>query len=525
VTDIVQDTGDLSIWYAAGLVSNVILKNTHSGTFGHWFSYFGADKITGPVLRVSLAACDADPNVLYALVVEPETNATVEGHLKGVYRSTDRAKNWTRIFDDSDDANMGNEGKHTCAIACDPLHPEHLIFGLKHAQESCDATSNDPSFHEVDGGHADYNFILFRSGQTSVVIANDGGYYIYDPIQKTVDDSGNLLGINAMFLETAQGGFASSRSLPQLFIAGLVDNGLVRGNASGILELMVGKTDGGKVSVMPENPDVMAASANGDTHIAGVTTDVFHWLDFSAGLPSQGDENFPAMLIDPTPGQLQPLLFTHSQAASHDYIYYRNFLNSLTPEWLFASFDGVPGEISNIDHTTDPHSHTLILTVKGDQRLFKISCPRDQLGFFPRTDITPPPVPLTGSDAHANADKSHLQPHTLYYTTANARPSQAFVSVDDGAHWSNVTGDLPTGASDPDFLKLIGNPSNLNQLFLATKRGVYRTNTGGAHWFKYSDGLRLDEHVQDIVINFDNQSPPTLYIATRGRGFWQILVK
>jgi hypothetical protein len=41
------------------------------------------------------------------------------------------------------------------------------------------------------------------------------------------------------------------------------------------------------------------------------------------------------------------------------------------------------------------------------------------------------------------------------------------------------------------------------------------------HWQDYSDGLRYHEQVDDIVINFDNVTKPTLYIATRGRGFWR----
>lgn len=71
-----------------------------------------------------------------------------------------------------------------------------------------------------------------------------------------------------------------------------------------------------------------------------------------------------------------------------------------------------------------------------------------------------------------------------------------------------------------DFVKLIVNPRNVGQMFLATSKGVYRTDTAGFHWYLYSEGLRLNEEVDDIVINVHGLDRPILYIGTR-RGFWQ----
>jgi len=131
-------------------------------------------------------------------------------------------------------------------------------------------------------------------------------------------------------------------------------------------------------------------------------------------------------------------------------------------------------------------------------------------------------------DAHANADKSTLQPDTIYYTTGASRPSQAFVSTDGGQTWTDVTGNMTTGKNGPDFVKLLANPRNLNQLFLATTEGVFRSDTRDANgpvWEPYSQGLRLREEIQDIVINVHGLDRPTLYVATKGRGFWKRTVQ
>ena len=79
-------------------------------------------------------------------------------------------------------------------------------------------------------------------------------------------------------------------------------------------------------------------------------------------------------------------------------------------------------------------------------------------------------------------------------------------------------------SDNANLLKLVGNPEDETQYFLATSKGVFRSA-------RDDDGKRAGRTTRtacavaststDIVINFDNVSKPTLYIATRGRGFWR----
>ncbi len=121
-----------------------------------------------------------------------------------------------------------------------------------------------------------------------------------------------------------------------------------------------------------------------------------------------------------------------------------------------------------------------------------------------------------------SSDKSASQQNTIYYTTGTSRPSAAFLSTNCGQTWLDLTtkhpGELPVEA---DFNKLIRNPLNQRQFFLATSQGVYVRDPVTLQWRAFSEGLRLNEDVQDIVINTHNLGVPKLYIATRGRGFWQ----
>lgn len=541
VTDIVQDTGNPTIWYAGaagglGAPQGVIQRSTDGGQ--SWENYSpGTPVISGSIGRVSLAACEKDSNVLYALVSK-EQGTTLDGALNGLYRSLDRGMSWHVIYGAGDkySINPDDQALHTCAIACDPTDSRHIIFGLTKPLESFNATAkaepitwrtidsdNDDSV--LDLGHHDYNFFLFRPGTENIVVANDGGYYIYDPDTMRVDDSGNLLGINATWLRADQGALASSYIAPQEFIAGLEDEGVVLGDATANTLALIKGGDGGQVSIMPGinfcvpfMPPIFTETTNGSADRLISYNAGMNWTDITLGLD---DNKFSPMLIDPTPGHSTQIF-----AASSSFLWHRDVCDVVAP-WQFASPFFVPGVATHLDHTTNAGRHDIIETVKGDQHLYIYTGKRSEIGGLLRFGRTPGSLaPLANgstADARANADRSILQRDTIYYTTGRARPSRALFSTDAGKHWHDVTPNLPESAGDPDFNKLIGNPKNLGELFLATSKGVY-IKRPNENWRAYSHGLRMDEDVQDIVINSDNANPATLYIATFGRGFWQRIV-
>jgi hypothetical protein len=534
VTDIVQDTGNPKIWYAGALIDHAILRSTDGGLLWQsWDDAYpkGSDAITGTIGRVSLAACVASPNVLYALVAQ-EKGDTTDGDLNGLYRSLNRGKSWTAILKydpDNKKINPLSQALHTCAIACDPNYAGHIIVGMENPPlETFNATNLVPAlinWREVDGGHGDYNFFLFRSGFSNIVIANDGGYYIYDPYAQTLDDSGNLLGIEANFLRADQGALASSWSEPSLFLGGLEDNGVVQGDASANTLTWIADGDGGQVSIFPSAASVITGKAFEASRRSVSFNSGKIWFDISLGLD---DNKFSTVQIDPTPGVSSPKIFTFSQPdpdVATSVVYYRHFKDTDHP-WQRASVDSIfavlPGLATHLDHTTNPNRHDFAVTLERDHRLFVYTGKRSELGSLVLVDRSPPlTTDSSADDAHVNADKSASQPNTIYYTTGTARPSQAFMSVDCGQTWLEMTKHLGEIPADADFNKLIRNPLNQRQFFLATSKGVYTRDPVTHEWKEFSEGLRIKEDVQDIVINTHNLAVPTLYIATKGRGFWQ----
>src|SRR5262249_11482011 len=151
--------------------------------------------------------------------------------------------------------------------------------------------------------------------------------------------------------------------------------------------------------------------------------------------------------------------------------------------WSLVSPVRVPGPVSHLDHTTNDSVHEIVASLAGDTAVYGYKGDRNLLGLLTLYNISPliPSTPVK-PDARINADRSIHQPDTLYYTSGTGRPFVALVSRDCGLHWKSVKGNISTASHNADLLKLVGNPLNESQYFLATSKGVFRSDDGGLHW-------------------------------------------
>jgi len=407
----------------------------------------------------------------------------------------------------------------------------------------------------IDGGHADYNFLLFDADGAHLHIGNDGGYYRYDysngcsqkalsdPSVQCVDDSADIGGLDVLELgqaqtegySTLQGGLASSWSHPDQFLAGLQDDGVVRGNISkkDVTITFLTGGDGRHVSIMPDDSDVLGYNHNGGGYVRAL------WDVSKSSYEDPVDfeltqEKASPVLIDPLPGVKAPYVFTSDlnvdigEGKILSGVYFNDAKNPQSSWTLVGPPIPAFGSISHLDVTTNPDLYEIVGTLAGDTRAFAYTGRRSQLPeALSYSDITPPlPAGLAKDpDGRVNADRSIYAPSTIYYTSGMGTPRAAFMSPDGGSHWTDVTGDIDSKSNDAAMIKLVGNPTSypVTELFLATTNGVFRSEDGGKCWFDYSEGLRKHEQVDDIVINFDNvtATQPTLYVATHGRGFWR----
>jgi len=212
---------------------------------------------------------------------------SLSGRMNGVYRSDDTGFTWRPI--ESVDRISWNQAFHTTAIGVDQTDPNRLFVGMGDVQwtENATATGGDvvepvlwrrvdlpelPCDSNGDGtldvpntascdlirSHADHTDFLFLpthidpNGAT-VLITNDGGYYSYDTNANTIDGTGNKLGLTISQTMGRLGSLGGSYTKPDLLVAGLQDNGMVRidkTQSQGISWFAGG--DGGTAQVSPD---------------------------------------------------------------------------------------------------------------------------------------------------------------------------------------------------------------------------------------------------------------------------------
>lgn len=106
---------------------------------------------------------------------------------------------------------------------------------------------------------------------------------------------------------------------------------------------------------------------------------------------------------------------------------------------------------------------------------------------------------------------------TLYATLSGfnentaGSPGHVFVSQDQGATWSNITGNLP----DLPANSIVVNPKG--HIFVAADYGVFASLNGGQSWQR-EDYALANAPVYDLALSPDGK---TLYAATHGRGIWR----
>ena len=163
-------------------------------------------------------------------------------------------------------------------------------------------------------------------------------------------------------------------------------------------------------------------------------------------------------------------------------------------------------------------------------------------------DLTYSPVTDDGLTFNAFGEavsSLYVDPHdatgmTVYATISGfanaAQPSQeVYRSVDGGAHWTAITGNLPVAPANA----VVVDTQDANTVYVALDTGVYVTRTvatcgtstagvstgGGACWASYGSGLP-ESPVTTLLVDPPGAAGPdagqALTAGTYGRGIWQI---
>ncbi len=196
-------------------------------------------------------------------------------------------------------------------------------------------------------------------------------------------------------------------------------------------------------------------------------------------------------------------------------------IHTTKPNTLYA---GGSTDVHKLDATT---GLTIAATNSGLNAVLKtiathgnslMAATDNNIAFSPNegTSWTPivKPAAAIGNITSVEYDGSNNQ--IMYLTVGGyTSGSKVFKSIDGGANWINISGNLPNIVMNEVLLK---QNQGSEVLFAATELGVYSTTNSGASWSRLGQNLP-NVSVSDIEIHY---TADKLVAGTFGRGLWEI---
>jgi hypothetical protein len=498
--------------------------------------------ISGSVGRIALAVGTPSSATAYAYVATSNNNGN------GIFRSNiSGLGNWTRIAGDTGSLtgtpaqrlNFGSVmGFYANVIGVSPVDDDVVVGGMVNLFVSTNGTAATPTFSQIVSSTFDHTAVEFlpqsvQPGNTKVVFANDGGVYVYDWVTNVVGKQENARGMNVQLTMGGNNSMSQSHASRNLIGAGLWDVGSVLINQtapiSSRVTYMTG-ADGGAIQLSTDNAQHMAGTYGAPWSRFRSLNQGANWAQLDDGCGSNLDSpmEWPwAFTLEPTPSYGKRL-YTYARTGTDPNFsarIVRQNLDDPNCSWTPLHAGSLPITLVNRDGdlslqvANDPSADRVYVADGGPGafRAYRLTGAAPSMTI---AEITPTLSAPTIGETWLTADRNPGRPATVYVAARlNTLNLQLMLSNSGGAFWSDVTGDLNRYAFGAAPFELIANPNDLNELFVTTAIGVFRSNDRGTRWRPYNEGLPVSPY--GVNLEFDaTQSPPRLILGTYGRGFY-----
>ena len=521
---------------------------------GHTFSLLTptGDLAGATDLGRTTFAYSADGHVLYALV---ESSATVA--LKGVYESAsgDLAGPWKLLANATTLANAnsafalsggtpGAQAWYNQALIVDPANDAHLFVDLEEVYETTDAgatwTTTGPYWNFPypcwsvvpakntcpDTTHSDQHALAISGG--TLYTANDGGVYAHPLAAAGVVKWRDL---NAT-LHSLQYYFASIGRAPgggDNIWGGLQDNGvsLLRPGANAMVSPFGG--DGGDVIVNPSNGDQavneyvylsMASTVNGGRSDGST-------LAYSTISPSCLNPIYVSSPCDPNPRFIAPFSADihniNHWVAGGEFVW-DNQSKGWSTSCSATACDWVPVHDTGAGHSINAIAASGAVTYAGwcghgcnpaGAAPFTSGIDTNYGGTWHTVNspVLPNRMPTSftidpANPAHVVVTYGAFSRHWI----PGGGVGHVFASMNGGASWTDVSGNLPDVPADSSVLWH-------RQLVVSTDIGVFVTKASAPGvWRRLGSDLPAAPAV-DLAVSPDQSY---LLVATHGRGLWKL---
>lgn len=490
-----------------------------------WRSLDGGDSWTrmskglpvGNTGRIGVAIAANDPHIVYAVI------ENLEG---GVFRSTDGGASWAR------QSRINERANYYGRIVIDPTNPERVWLPLTTLHRSIDGgrTFTDDSLSMRV--HPDHHALWIDPHQPEhMMLGNDGGvFFTYDGARHW--DYDNNLPIGQLY------GIAVDGRDPYWIFGGLQDLGTFmfpsgthsRGALTNDQATFLEYGDGFQVAVDPTNLRLIYTnSQNGRGYVNDLVTREERRI---TPVPADSTQRYrfnwnTAILLSPNDPHeyfygANKLLKTTDHGTSWQEI--SPDLTTNQSDWKKLSLgEGIPlrdsttpsrddgvGQYGNITTISESPGNAGTLYVGTDDGNVQITTDAGAhwTNIASRFHLKSPRWVST-------VVASRFDARTAYVTFDGHRDDDLspyiFKTVNGGATWSSIAGDLPAGMA---VRTLAEDPRNPTLLFAGTEFGLYWSFDGGRHW-RFPGGSLPRVMVDCILVNERNND---LILGTYGRG-------
>lgn len=518
--DVEYKPGSTSTLYASG---TTVMRSTDSGNT--WNQLPGIPFLGADVVRIALEVTPANPDYLYAVVVEKGPAACFDNNnTSRLYRFDAGSQSWTDkgpicgtgYYPYPPDQNGVNSSR-AHSIGVSPVDANLIFIGDVGPIVRC-TTGGDAHFcvwiPTTNTVHTDIHQVKFTPDGSTAYAATDGGVF------KTIDGGAtwtpqmNALNVARSEMST----MSTSATDPTLILNGLFDDGTVlyKNNTwthvlqgDGLTPIidhvdpkyMYATSQGG---VMFRSDDTGASFLNNNVSIPcsgwptmAVLNSVNTATIFAAQSPRSDDPSCqPGVVRSTTRGGNWTPISSFTAGGFSGYSVWKLYTAPSNPDYLYAylvpTSGAAPAVLMRTTNANDPNP----------------------------SNVTWQAIPHPSNQWISAIDVDEADPNRFWVTYAGLTPATEKVFYYDGS-WHNVTTNLVTNFGNISVYSIVHERGS-DRLFIGTDIGVYSGEGISPNWTRVG-GIQQGElpyvEVTNLQINYvDNK----LRAATYGRGTWEI---
>ncbi|MFN0015816.1 MAG: hypothetical protein ACKVU2_14840, partial [Saprospiraceae bacterium] len=452
---------------------------------GATWSQLGGGLPTGTNGRTGMALSKQNPDKLYVLYID---SLSTTGSM---FKTTDGGTTFTPVNVLALEDACGNFGWYFGKIRLNPTNDEDVYFlGVVLWRKEAGSTQ----WSIAANSHADVHDLQFASNGRRY-LGGDGGVYRHSPGDSQWAKSNNLP--TTQFYHTTY-----NPHQPNNYWAGAQDNGIQRGNSSGYNNwFSVFPADGFRCAFHPTDPlTYWVETQNGEIH--KTSNNGSTWENGFPALGTQDRCNWDMPFIQSQHNPTRMFAGTYRVYFSDNGSGWGSISGDLTDGIVFAARFHT---VSCLDES--PVLAEKLLAGTSDGNVWR----REPTSNWVKISAGLPDRYVTAVAASPTVS------NRIFVTNSGFRDNEQVPHVhrsnDNGATWTNISGNLPNIPVN-DVHVLPGHADSV--IFVANDVGVYVTRNGGVHWQRLGNALPFVP-VYDIERNPVRKE---IVAATYARGLW-----